>query len=133
MCLDLDTLATLGTLVAASCAAISACYSKKALEAGNKPILAFKTAVTADIEKDGYRINILLENVGNGPANIMVVDAVGNGFNKVNIGVPNIVVTSGQSEISIWLSNCEKRNKVAIAVYYWDIIGNKVSVKYILT
>ncbi|MDD4753360.1 MAG: hypothetical protein PHT78_08965 [Desulfitobacteriaceae bacterium] len=55
----------------------------------------------------------------------MVVDAVGNSFNKVHIGVPNIIDKSGRSNIAIWLNNHEKSNKVAIAVYYWDISGHK--------
>lgn len=114
----IDALIALGTLVAAIFAAKSAKYSKEALEAGNMPIISFITAEIGGKDNDGYRINIFLKNVGSGPANIMVVDAVGNSFKKVHIGVPNIIDKSGQSNISIWLNNQEESTNVAIAVYY---------------
>ncbi|MDD4753359.1 MAG: hypothetical protein PHT78_08960 [Desulfitobacteriaceae bacterium] len=60
----IDALAALGTLVAAISAAKSAKYSKEALEAGNKPIISFITALIGGKDDDGYRINILLENAG---------------------------------------------------------------------
>ena len=121
----INFLTMVGTVGAAVAAFFSVILSIKALGDQNPLISFYVGAVGRDIDSNNYRIDVVVENTGNSPASMMVIEAVSNDITKANIGIPTIINSKSRSNISIWLKEKNKDVKVAVSLYYWNIRENK--------
>ncbi len=121
---DSNSIISIFTAIAAISAAISAYLSYIAIEEQRKigfmPVISFKEAEALSKEDAGYPINVDFINCGKGMANVMVINTDRNDIN-INIGVPTGIGPGMQTNVKIWLNEANKREKLNLALYYWDI------------
>lgn len=137
--MSLDIIGIIIQAVIASCTVIAALSAFKSAKSAEKsmdiqrkltavqfqPLLSIYRPghIFIETRKDGYAIEIILFNTSGGTANLKAVDASGDNVSRVDIGIPTLIGSGSETNITVWLKEREVKSRVNIALYYWDISG----------